>query len=277
MPLGASITQGWNPNIPEEHQNGYRKPLRDDLRHRGYPVNMVGSRAHGDFKDHQHEGWPGLEVDQVAAKMLPVLTKQKPNLVFILLGTNDCNHARRDSNMGYARTAKDRMRTLINRIYSEVNATTIVLATLSRIRDTSTDPYIQTANAGYRALAEELANEGRKIELVDMYTTWLASEDYSDSIHFKPSGYAKIAALFAQAFSQVEAKGWLSPPIHTDIPDNAGCYSDPNHFRGPVRTRRGSGKDDGDSSSHPRSRKARTFITGREHQRLPTSTFTSQM
>ncbi|KAH7399037.1 carbohydrate esterase family 3 protein [Phaeosphaeria sp. MPI-PUGE-AT-0046c] len=257
MALGASITQGWNTNIPEEHQNGYRKSLRDELRHRGYPVNMVGSRANGDFKDHQHEGWPGLEIDQVAAKMLPVLTIQQPNLVLILLGTNDCNHARRDSNMEYARTAKDRMRTLINRIYSEVNTTTVILATPPAIRDSDSEFYIQTANAGYRALAEELAKAGRKIELVDMYTTWLAPEDYSDSIHFKPSGYAKIAALFADAFLRVEAKGWLSTPLLTDIPDNTGCYPDRNHFRGPVRTQQGSGNGDGDfifSSTFEKSR-----------------------
>lgn len=246
MSLGASITQGFDPNIPQEHQGGYRKPLRNELRYRGYPVNMVGSRAHGDFEDHRHEGWPGLEVEQVAAKMIPVLTEQKPNIATILLGTNDCNHAKRDSNMEYARTAKDRMRTLIDRIYSEVDGSTVFLATLPRILDTETDRYIQTANAGYIALAQELARKGRKIELVDMYTTWLAPEDYSDLIHFKPTGYSKIAALFSKAFARVEAKGWLTAPPRTAIPDSTACYPNPNRFRGPIRTQQGSGNDDGD-------------------------------
>jgi lysophospholipase L1-like esterase len=116
VPLGASITQGFDANIIENLQNGYRKPLREKLRHRGYAVNMVGSRSEGDFPDRQHEGWPGLEIDNVAKKMLPVMTEQKPNLVLILLGTNDCIRAAHDKNMAYVETAKDRVRTLIEKI-----------------------------------------------------------------------------------------------------------------------------------------------------------------
>ena len=37
MPLGASITAGYKSNP----YNGYRKAFRDEMRFRGYPVNMV--------------------------------------------------------------------------------------------------------------------------------------------------------------------------------------------------------------------------------------------
>jgi lysophospholipase L1-like esterase len=257
VPLGASITQGWDVGIAQDLQNGYRKPLRQELRYRGYAVNMVGSRAQGDFFDRQHEGWPGLEIDQVASKMLPVLTAQQPNLVLILVGSNDCFHAERDGNMAYARATKDRMRTMIERIYYEVLNTTIILATLPPTQTLTDAPYIQAANSGYKELAHELQNQGRKIELVDMYSTWFLPQDHSDSIHFKPPGYAKIAALFARAFSRVEAKGWLSAPLITSIPDDAGCYPSPDDFNGPVRTQGGSGHDDGDftfSSTFERSK-----------------------
>jgi lysophospholipase L1-like esterase len=212
VPLGASITQGLDVGIVQNLQSGYRKPLREELRYRGYAVNMVGSRTQGDFFNNQHEGWPGFEIDQVADKMLPVLTTQKPNLVLILLGSNDCFHGKRDNNMIYVRATKDRMRKTIERIFFEVANTTIILATLPPTREATDDLWIKTTNSGYKELAQELAKQGRKIELVDLYSTWFLPEEYSDSIHFKPPGYKKMAALFASAFSQVEAKGWLSAP-----------------------------------------------------------------
>lgn len=47
LPLGASITWGTGSTTG----NGYRKPLRDQLRFDGWNVNMVGSRAGGSMND----------------------------------------------------------------------------------------------------------------------------------------------------------------------------------------------------------------------------------
>jgi lysophospholipase L1-like esterase len=246
VPLGASITQGYVAGVAENLHSGYRKPLREELRYRGYAVNMVGSRSHGDFTDNQHEGWPGLEVEGVASNMIPVMTAQKPNLVSILLGTNDCMHARRDENLDYARSAKDRMRTLIWQIYSSSPGVTVILATLPPTTDSSNEPYIQAANADYRELVSELQGQGQKIELAEMYTKWFEAGDHSDSLHFTDAGYAKMAAIFAQAFSRVEAKGWITSPPVTGIPDSAGCLPSPDGFRGPIQTQLGNGYDDGD-------------------------------
>ena len=50
MPLGASITRG-EPAPEDTHKNGYRKPLRDQLRSEGWKVNMVGSYSYGEMAD----------------------------------------------------------------------------------------------------------------------------------------------------------------------------------------------------------------------------------
>ncbi|KAF2036073.1 SGNH hydrolase [Setomelanomma holmii] len=213
MPLGASLTQGFDVNIPADLRNGYRRPLREELRYRGYPVDMVGTQANGDFIDRQHEGYPGLEVDQVATKMITTLTTQKPNLVTLLLGTNDCNHARSSNDTEYARGTKSRMKKLLEKLYSESDGITIILATLPSETDTAANSYIEAANAGYRELVKEFQGQGGKIELAEMYTTWFTPSDRSDSIHFKNNGYRKMAALFAEGFSKVKAKGWLIAPI----------------------------------------------------------------
>jgi hypothetical protein len=47
LPLGASITWG----LFSEIGNGYRKPLRDQLRYDGWAVNMVGSQENGPMTD----------------------------------------------------------------------------------------------------------------------------------------------------------------------------------------------------------------------------------
>ncbi|KAF2830002.1 SGNH hydrolase [Ophiobolus disseminans] len=220
MPLGASITQGFDAGLAETLQCGYRKPLRDELRYRGYEVNMVGSRVHGNFSDLQHEGWPGYEIEGVASKMLTVMTTQKPNLVLMLLGSNDCFHAKRDGNLGYARSAKDRMNAMLEKIYDLSPGVTVILATLPPTTDPANEPYIQAANAGYRELVSDLQGKSRNIELAEMYTDWFEPGDRSDSIHFNDAGYAKMAAIFADAFNRVENKNWLAEPIDTGVPDN---------------------------------------------------------
>jgi hypothetical protein len=47
MPLGASITVGYQ----SSDGNGYRKPLREQLRYAGWEVDMVGSLTNGTMKD----------------------------------------------------------------------------------------------------------------------------------------------------------------------------------------------------------------------------------
>lgn len=47
LPLGASITQG----VRSSDENGYRKLLRQQLRWKGWKVNMVGTKNNGNMAD----------------------------------------------------------------------------------------------------------------------------------------------------------------------------------------------------------------------------------
>jgi len=47
LPLGASIVQG----VESSDRNGFRKLLRNQLRWKGWPVNMVGSKQDGTMAD----------------------------------------------------------------------------------------------------------------------------------------------------------------------------------------------------------------------------------
>jgi hypothetical protein len=78
MPLGASIVQG----IQSSDSNGFRKLLRQQLRWKGWKVNMVGTKNNGDMNDNvrrpatqisghsadnfkDNEGHPGWRIDEV--------------------------------------------------------------------------------------------------------------------------------------------------------------------------------------------------------------------
>lgn len=47
MPLGASITLGYR----STGLNGYRKPLRQQLRYAGWQVDMIGSKRNGTMRN----------------------------------------------------------------------------------------------------------------------------------------------------------------------------------------------------------------------------------
>lgn len=100
MPLGASITQG----VRSSDENGYRKLLRQQLRWKGWKVNMVGTKNNGDMADNvrrlplndvvdadvskDNEGHPGWIISQVHDEWSKsAVNGLKPNLVLINAGT----------------------------------------------------------------------------------------------------------------------------------------------------------------------------------------------
>ncbi|KAK4210281.1 carbohydrate esterase [Rhypophila decipiens] len=238
MPLGASITAGvgTHPQDARLAWNGYRKPLRDQLRWRGWAVNMVGSGADGDaagFHNRQHEGHPGFVVTNmttVADNTIP----RKPNVVLINCGTNDAAYNGNKQPLVY--TTGTRMRGVLNHLFGNIEGVTVVLSTLLPRKDSS------KANV---VLAEFNSNN-----LLDPNT------DYRDNIHPNVGGAAKLAAVWDLAILEAERKGFLSPPANTGWPDYSPDGSNDNtscelakggtaSLRGPIRTQQGWGYDDG--------------------------------
>ncbi|KAF1993338.1 carbohydrate esterase family 3 protein, partial [Amniculicola lignicola CBS 123094] len=255
MPLGASITQG-AASVP---LNGYRKGLRDQLRFLGYEVNMVGSGSDGAFNDNQHEGHPGALIRELLDPRpekyldeLQVGMKYKPNVVLILVGSNDCvqGHIANDKTFQNARILE--METLINWVYDNSAGVTVILATLPPTGPSSQFPdlnsYVFLLNNEYRKLVLRYKSNGKRIELADMNTGFFqqpADGTPGDVLHPNNQGYAKLAAVFAKAMQSVESS--IQTPTNTGIPDKGTgvCPPNANSFSGPVQTQRGSGVEDG--------------------------------
>ena len=86
MPLGDSITQGLN----DITNGGWRKGLDADLVTDGRNVLFVGSGADGSFTNNLHEGHSGYFTSQILTDLLRYLDNWKPDVVLLMIGTNDC-------------------------------------------------------------------------------------------------------------------------------------------------------------------------------------------
>jgi lysophospholipase L1-like esterase len=244
MPLGASITAG----VGTDPQNGYRKPLRDQLRWRGWPINMVGSRADGDpvkFKNRQHEGHPGAVVGQMQG-FVDVSIPRKPNVILLNVGTNDCYPANKQD----IPHTPDRLESLVRYLFNQIEGVTVILSTLLASLDADANANVVMVNAGYRAVAARLAAEGKKVVLAEMDNGFIEpnlATDMHDHIHPNERGAAKMAAVWDQAIAKAEQLGFLTPPVDTGVPDIGGTVCDValGGGRGPVKTQSGSGQNDG--------------------------------
>ncbi|KAI0529773.1 hypothetical protein GGR58DRAFT_526027 [Xylaria digitata] len=225
MPLGASITEG----VESSDGNGCCKWLRQQLRFKGWKVNMVGSKNDGTMAGNDNEGHPGFYVDQIHNAEEGV-TKLKPNLILINAGTNYClNH-------GDPVTIAGKMRSMIDDIFRILLDTTVVLSTLVS-SDKGAD-IEACAAATSQQYANLVANtyRGCRIALADIHGA-LRVDQLADGTHPTDEGYKIFAAI--------------QPPVNDGTVDDAAvtksttCRKIAGTARGPIRTQQGSGHDDG--------------------------------
>lgn len=105
--------------VGSTHKNGFRYALRNKLIGEGNPVNMIGSQSAGNMADGQCECYPGEIITEVAEKLKGVWG-QKPNLVLIHVGTNDCSS---NNDVG---NAHNRLGKLIDELFNSIEGVTII-------------------------------------------------------------------------------------------------------------------------------------------------------
>ncbi|KAF4944222.1 hypothetical protein FSARC_14725 [Fusarium sarcochroum] len=228
MPLGASITRG-EPAPEDTHKNGYRKPLRDQLRSEGWKVNMVGSYSYGEMADNNNEGWPGYVVSAIHDKAKASLPNMKPNLVLINAGTNDAAAKNAD-----IPGISSRMRAMIEECYMHNPDTVVILSTLIPNRDHPEET--KAINEQYRNLVKTMQGQAYHIELADMNDGFLTLDGdiwTNDGIHPTVSGFRKMAAVWRHAFGKVlDHDGWLkkAPDVTFKDDDVSGGQECPKVF-----------------------------------------------
>lgn len=188
MPLGDSITAG------AQFPGGYRVDLWQLFVANDINMTFVGSQVNGppELGSRNHEGHSGWIISQIHKPMEDWLDRFQPQIVLLMIGTNDVNR-RIDLDQ-----APDRLAALIDKITERSPDTNLVVAQIIPIRDPAGDERAQAYNAAIPDLVEARAAQGKLVTLVDMHSA-LGPEDLYDNLHPNLGGYSKMAHVWYDA------------------------------------------------------------------------------
>jgi len=183
MPLGDSLTDGFNVN------GGYRIDLWTMLAAAHHSVDFVGSRHNGvpGLADKDHEGHPGWRIDELAGGVTPWLLAYRPQIVLLLIGTNDMVQ-----NFDVA-GAPSRLSALIDQIRTAVPDAAIVVSSLPRVSDAATLARIQAYNSQIPGI---VASKGSKVSYVNAFAAIEPVHLAADGTHLTHNGYGKLATVW---------------------------------------------------------------------------------
>jgi lysophospholipase L1-like esterase len=200
MPLGDSITWG----VGSSTGNGYRGPLWNQLAADGHPLDFVGTVRGGSMSDPDNEGHSGYRIDQIAALADASLTRYRPNVVTLHIGTNDLQGA------SEVNTAIARLRSLVNQITADVPDATVLVASLVVSTSSSEEQFRGAYNQAVRQIVSDAQAAGKRIAHVDMSS--LTTADLADPLHPNDAGYQKMADAFHRGIQAADSAGWLRNP-----------------------------------------------------------------
>jgi lysophospholipase L1-like esterase len=200
MPLGDSITWG----VGSSTGNGYRGPLWNMLAADGHPVDFVGTLRGGSMSDPDNEGHSGYRIDQIAALADVPLTRYRPNVVTLHIGTNDLQGA------SEVDTAIARLRSLVDRITADVPDATVLVASLVVSTSPSEERFRGAYNQAVSRIVGDAQAAGKHVAYVDMSS--LTTADLADPLHPNDAGYRKMADAFHRGIQAADRAGWVRNP-----------------------------------------------------------------
>ena len=255
MALGDSITRGSGSGY-----GNYRRPLQSLLTRGGYTYQFVGASTeqsqnyHGadpeqTFSPYQpaHEGYGGFRIEQISGDapatddggvaypgLSQTLASGKPDVILLMLGTNDVNQAFDSGGLGYgggagfAADAAARLNTLIGRLYAGNPTLTVVVATIPPLADPAKEPQVSAYNAFIPQIVAAHRKQGENILFADMHAAVTAGDLSPDGVHPGTLGYDKMARAWYQAMT-----GQTPPPLPAAPPSlyGPGRIGERNLFR----------------------------------------------
>lgn len=200
MPLGDSITWG----VGSSTGNGYRGPLWDKLAADGHPLDFVGTLRGGSMSDPDNQGHSGYRIDQIAALADASLTRYRPNVVTLHIGTNDLQGA------SEVDSAIARLKALVSQITADVPDATVLVASLVVSTSSSEERFRGAYNQATRQIVSDAQAAGKHVAFVDMSS--LTTADLADPLHPNDSGYQKMADAFHRGIRSADSAGWVKNP-----------------------------------------------------------------
>ncbi|MFI2435943.1 SGNH/GDSL hydrolase family protein, partial [Streptomyces sp. NPDC018693] len=200
MPLGDSITWG----VGSSTGNGYRGPLWNRLAADGHPLDFVGTVRGGSMSDPDNEGHSGYQINKIAALADASLTRYRPNVVTLHIGTNDLIGASGPD------AAIAELRALVDQITADVPDATVLVASLVVSTNSSEEQWRGTYNQAIPQIVRDAQAAGKRVAFVDMSS--LTTADLADPLHPNDAGYQKMADAFHRGVRAADSAGWLRNP-----------------------------------------------------------------
>lgn len=197
MPLGDSITYGWNT------PGGWRAPFWNNFQYPRnprfpgrYALDFVGTQngnSSPDLPDPDHEGHGGWTLQQIEVSVPQWIAQAKPNIILLMAGTNDIAEG-----VGY-QVAVQRLDSLIQTLISTSQAR-IYIGTLT-IRTDGWETQRQLFNQAAIPVIRGYATT-KRVFLVD-FSNVLNGTDLMDTVHPNSQGYYKMGVHWAKSINQV--------------------------------------------------------------------------
>ncbi|MGH9645165.1 MAG: SGNH/GDSL hydrolase family protein [Terriglobales bacterium] len=194
MPLGDSITEGNDEQVP----GAYRPALWDIAAESGNSINFVGSQRSGpaDLPAKDHEGFPGLQIQEIDARAMPDIKKYRPDVILLHAGTNNIW---RDGEL--PTLAPQRLSALVNHIVAAAPHARVYVAGI--VPSVEHDANVRAFNKTIPGMIADKASHGAKVFYVDQYSP-LTFADLIDGIHPNKHGYRIMAEQWWAAMRQHE-------------------------------------------------------------------------
>ena len=209
MCIGDSNTHGVNGHA------SYRYPLWARLFSHRSVVEFVGTRYTVSLEngttipdlniynryytlfDRDHQAYDGYRTDQVEPLLPFALRTERPDLVILMIGTNDIGQL----GMTGVQHSLDGITDIVKTVRQSAPATTFLLASLPPIGPGNgyfaNEAHIPTFNAQLPALATTLDLPHSRTVFTDVYTALDVNTDMqSDGLHPNVAGQDKVAAVF---------------------------------------------------------------------------------
>ena len=210
MPLGDSLTEGYN--LP----GGYRNELAERFADDGLAVDFVGSLSNGPatLRDREHEGHSGFRIDEIAGPVGRSLRRYRPDIVLLMIGTNDVVQDHR------LPTAPDRLSALIDRILTTLPRTHVIVASIPKIEGSPNAERVVAFNADIPGIVESKIDEGKDVSYVDINSVIELDNLHTDYTHLNATGHCKVADAWYPAIRSVLGLGPPVPSVPTSSPES---------------------------------------------------------
>lgn len=178
---------------------GYRGPLWGRLSSRG--VDFVGAVRSGPFAiDRDHEGFEGLALDALAARLEADLPACAPDVILLYAGTVDL------ASGAPPEVVVGRLTALIDGALARAPRARLLVASL--VATPALAPERTAAvNEGLRAAVAHRSSRGEPVRLVEMQPLGRAADLAADRWHLSAHGYEQMAQIWLEALESVIPSG----------------------------------------------------------------------